>query len=167
VLRVWLRPVRKKWRNRSLTQRQSYGLLALGVVIIVVGAAVILPNMGRPAINPPSAINEDVGIETNTRSEATLDQNPKLGQCDHPSIREAINAAVPGAIPGGNLCSLEWMAVDLTTDSQGPNSLLIAYLKANEDGSWELVAVNTKGGDLIVGDRTSVPPAFLDLSLEA
>jgi hypothetical protein len=167
VLREWLRPVRKKWTNRSLSQRTSYGLLALGAVIVVVGVAVILPNLERPAVNPPSAINGDVGNEGDTQPVASLDQNPRLGQCDHPSIREAIEEAVPGAIPGGNLCSLEWMAVDLAVSSSGPTSLLVAYLKANEDGSWELVAVSNEEGESIVGDRTSVSPAFLRLSLEA
>jgi len=174
VLRVWLRPVRKKWNNRSLSQRTSYGLLALGVVLVVVGVAVILPNLERPAVNPPSAINGDVGNEGDTQPVASLDQNPRLGQrpsplgqCDHPSISAAIDGAVPGAISGGTLCSLEWMAVDLAVSSGGPTSLLVAYLKANEDGSWELVAVSNENGESIVGDRTSVAPAFLDLRLGA
>lgn len=174
VLRVWLRPVRKKWNNRSLSQRTSFGLLALGVVIVVVGVAVILPNVERPAVNPPSAINGEIGNDENTQPVASLDQNPRLdqrpsllGQCDHPSIRAAIDGAVPGAISGGTLCSLEWMAVDLAVSSSGPTSLLVAYLKANEDGSWELVAISNEEGESIVGDRTSVSPAFLRLSLEA
>lgn len=167
VLRVWLRPVRKKWHNRSLSQRLRYSLLAFGAVMVVVGVAVILPNLERPAVYPPSAINGEIGNEEDIQPVASLDQNPRLGQCDHPSIREAIEEAVPGAIPGGNLCSLEWMAVDLAVSSGGPTSLLVAYLKANQDGSWELVAVSNEQDESIVGDQTSVPPAFLDLRLGA
>lgn len=163
VLRVWLRPVRKKWHNRSLTQRQSYGLLALGVVMIVVGAAVILPNLGRVgtssfnAVQGRSEVPESAaevpggaaGLDTTTTQGTTV-------ACGDPDITNAILDALPDAQVVGVLCSTNWLSVNLTA-GRDQQSRLTAYARSGSQGLWELVAISTDDDQSVIGDSARVP----------
>jgi hypothetical protein len=160
LLRAWLRPVRTRWHNRSLTQRQSYGLLALGVVIIMVGAAVILPNIGRVATSSFDAIQNRLqtaqGIDT-----PGPDTGERLAaRCDDLAIRQAISQVVPNLQRAGMICTPRWLTLQVPTVG-GPDEYVIAHAQSNMDGSWELVAVVTKSGRAQFGESDLVPPGIM------
>jgi hypothetical protein len=160
VLRVWLRPVRRKWHNRSLTQRQSYGLLALGVVIIVVGAAVILPNVGRVATSSVNAIQNRVQTAQSDGS-TQLDSGERLeSRCDDLTIRQAVSQVVPDFKRSGMICTPRWLTLQVPTVG-GPDAYVIAHSQSTVDGTWELVAVVTKNGESQFGDSELVPPGIM------
>jgi hypothetical protein len=167
VLRVWLRPLRRKWTNRSLSQRTSYGLLALGVVIVVVGAAVILPNLERPDQQTATAsggASPSEGRTEPTSPDVTDAQNAPTALCGDPAIWAIVDQALPGAEPGSVLCSVQWMAIRLSIDD--PTSPLTAYLGANGEESWSLVGVSDQAGNTVVGDLSPVPRHVLTASAE-
>lgn len=143
VARVWLSPVRKKWHNRSLSQRTSYSLLALGVVLVVVGVAVILPNVGRVAtssFNPPQLVSGE----------------RLAARCDDPAIREVITEVVPDLQRAGMICTPQWLTLQVPT-AGWPDSYVIAHAKFDTGGAWELVAIVTKNGETQFGDSELIP----------
>lgn len=167
VLRVWLRPLRVKWNNRSLSQRTSYGLLALGVVIVVVGISVILPNLERPDQQTATAsggASPGEGRTEPTSPGVTDAQNAPTALCGDPAIWAIVDQALPGAEPGSVLCSVQWMAIRLSIDD--PTSPLTAYLGATGGETWSLVAVSDQAGNTVVGDLSPVPKHVLTASAE-
>jgi len=164
IVWVWLRPVRKKWNNRSSVQRLSYGLLALGIVMIVVGAAVILPNMSQSVQRADTTSGGEQGDKGITNKVGQSEPDQLIAPCGDPAIWTIVDQAVPGAIPGGVLCSLQWMAIQLVTED--PASPFTAYLGAADGRSWSLVAVSSQDGETIVGDPKPVPRAVIAASAE-
>jgi len=159
-LRVWLRPVRTRWNNRSSVQRLSYGLLALGVVMVMVGAAAILPNVGRVATSSFNAVQNRVQTAEDTGS-PQLDSTESLAaRCDDPAIREAITKIVPDLQRSGMICTPRWLTLQVPT-ADGPDAYVIAHAQAQADGSWELMAVVTKAGEAEFGDSDLVPVGIM------
>jgi hypothetical protein len=173
VLRVWLRPVRKKWNNRSLSQRTSFGLLALGVVILVVGAAVILPNAGRVATSSFNAVQgrSEVAQRAAEVPQGTVELDTTTTQgrivaCGDPDITTAIQDALPEAQVVGVLCSTNWLSVSLTAGGD-QQSRLTAYAKSGSQGLWELVAITTDDDQSVIGDSARVPRGVRALADQA
>jgi hypothetical protein len=163
LLRAWLRPVRTRWHNRSLTQRQSYGLLALGVVIIVVGAAVILPNVGRVATSSFNAVQDRIQTAQGNDSPELDAGSIFETRCDDPAIREAVTNVVSDFQRAGMICTPQWLTLQVPTGA-GPDAYVIAHAEAQIDGSWELMAVVTKDGSTTFGDSVQVPPGIMSRS---
>jgi len=143
VLRVWLRPVRKKWNNRSLSQRTSYGLLALGVVIVVVGAAVVGPNLGRT-------------VTSAFRTPELVSGERLAARCDDPAIRQVITEVVSDLQRAGMICTPQWLTLQVPT-AGWPDSYVIAHAKSDTGGTWELVAIVNKNGETQFGDSDLIP----------
>jgi len=159
-LRVRLHPARKKWNNRSSVQRLSYGLLALGVVMVVVGATVIVPNVGRVATSSFNAVQSRVQTAQGG-SLPQLDSAEILAaRCDDPAIRQTITEVIPDLKRAGMICTPRWLTLQVPT-AEGPDPYVIAHARSQVDGSWELVAVVTRDGQAEFGDSSLVPVGIM------
>lgn len=148
------RPLRQSARKLAAAPRWvGYTVASVSAVVVIAGLSVAL--IGSNQSSPRGAITAMDRSESNRGVPTLVPSRPLIGNCDSPSIWQALDEAVPEATFGGSICTLGWMAVQLT--AAGEEQSLVAYLGAVEGGTWELVAVGGVDGTSVVGDLPSVP----------